>query len=118
MALLQFNDGRRELVSREVGENVWACLNGDIEPNDDQEEFLSRVEKVWLNWRYAPDSYIAKNTEEVLYSHLRSVWMVNKQGRLTGPEAGDSEAWAFATKWGLIYQGVVTPKAKEMELNL
>lgn len=118
MALLEFVDGRRELVSAQVGVNVWECLNGDIDPDEDQEEFLSKVKRVWLNWRTAPDSYIAQNTEAVLLAHLRLEWMVDRNGELTRPEAGDSEAWEFATKWGLLYQGVKAPKVKELEMNL
>lgn len=102
MALIRLTNGKEETVTAEVGAAIWQVLTGELDPTPDQEKFVTRISKIYLNWRNAPDSYIAKYLDNIISMAL-SEWLVDRQGRPTRP-SGDF-AWAFAKRWGLWENG-------------
>lgn len=100
MAYVVFTDGKKSNISAEQGLGIWQVLNGEIEGDEKQQEFCRKVEKIYLNWRNAPDNYIKANFDLIMPMAL-SDWMVNEKGQPTEPETGNDFAWKFAKRWGL-----------------
>ena len=61
MAYIRFIGGNGLIVPAETGVEIWRVLAGEKEPNDEQAEFCKRVDRVYLNWRKAPRSYLDAN---------------------------------------------------------
>lgn len=115
MAVVHFHDGRKEIVSPEVGASIWKVLNGEIEPTKEQVKFCAQVTRVFLNWSNAPDSYIEKHLA-VIASQIVGSWMVaygvgGGSIRPTRPEPSDTEMIAFCERWGLTVNGYASQLA-------
>lgn len=57
-AFLYFTDGTHKVISPETGLSIWQALNGDVEPTEQQAEFLPHISNVFLPPSIAPDSYV------------------------------------------------------------
>ena len=51
MAILQFSNGKRKIVTHEVALSVWNILQGTEEPTPEQAKYVLHVSRVFLNWR-------------------------------------------------------------------
>lgn len=60
MAIVKLNNNQTVTLSREKAEDIWAVLNGDIEGTKEQQEFCSKIKKIYLNRHHAPQSYLDK----------------------------------------------------------
>jgi len=122
MALLQWIDGTRKIVKPEVGAEIWRVMNGEIEPNEDQQQFCAEISRVFLNWRDAPDTYIEANLPTVI-PVIISYWQVSSvavggskhqsNGVPTRADSKDKQLVAFCEKWGLIAYGRPTALSKK-----
>lgn len=66
MALIEFTDGRKKIISAWQGEHIWQILNSEIDAKPNEVEYCSKVKMVYLNRHNAttPRSYIER------YKHL------------------------------------------------
>lgn len=104
MAVLRFNNGKERTIGFEQSHEIWAILNGDKEPNLEQEKFCANIDRIFLNWRKAPDSYIEKHFDVIAEFHM-SEWTCDKSGITCEPDyrvnlKGEYRVWKFARKWG------------------
>lgn len=58
MAVVKLFNGDQLTMSHERALTIWQVLNGELDGTDEQKEFCSKVEKVYLNRYKAPDSYL------------------------------------------------------------
>lgn len=123
MAIIHRTDGKHEVVDPEIGAAIWKVLNGEIEPSPEQAKYCETVEKIDLNWRKAPDSYIKAHFDTIIPMAL-SDWMLEVReadghkivtGRVSRPQPGDDFAWNFAKRWGLWYEGKKTELVDKYE---
>lgn len=102
MALIKFKDGKKKLVSEDVGVDIWRGLNGQIELTEKQAHYLETVDRIHIDYRHAPDDYISQYLDEILYM-VTSGWQVNLAGRPTRPITRQDKE--FAKRWGLYKRG-------------
>jgi hypothetical protein len=100
VAIMRGTDRVDRPIDHETAVSVWEVLNGEREGNADQQAYCENVEKLFISWRHAPDSYIESRRDMILEFAV-SGWMRNRNGDFTKPEANDTLAWEFARKWGL-----------------
>lgn len=100
VAVIRHNDGRDEIVSPEVAAEVWLILNNEVEPTEEQDGYCSTINRVFLNWRNAPDTYIQRHMSEVRKKVIQE-WMRNLDGDYMRPEPTDIENIEFCKKWRL-----------------
>lgn len=123
MAYIVFNDRKTDQVDAAKGLHVWQVLNGYAEPDDpNDEKYCSRVRKIYLNYRNAPDDYI-KERFDIIAPMVIGKWMVDSRpigngqhtsmGIPTRPQPNDTWNWQFSKKWGLIRNGEATELAKK-----
>jgi hypothetical protein len=55
MAVIEFVDGHKRMVSAWQGAHIWKILNDDIEANDREAKYCSRIKAVYLN-RVSPET--------------------------------------------------------------
>lgn len=108
MAYLALDNGQKRSIPRDEALKIWGVLNGGVDPTPEQEKFCSHIKDIWLNWRKAPDSYIAQRLDRISQLHLNG-WLVDCDGVPVKP--GDDSSWVFAKKWGL-WDGGLTQRAK------
>lgn len=121
MAIVVFVNGKKMRLPAGKAHEVWKVLNNEIEGDEKQQEFCMKVDKIYLNWHNAPDSYI-KAHFEILAPMIIGQWMVapvalgdgrkSSIGEPARPEPSARDNWAFSEKWGLIAYGRPTPLAK------
>jgi hypothetical protein len=64
LAFIVFHDHTSKSVSAEKGLHIWQVLCGDKEPeNEQQAEFIAQIERIYLNRKTAPASYLAMYPE-------------------------------------------------------
>lgn len=97
MALVVFTDGRNIKVTKEQGHNIWYILNGEIEAQPEQEKFIEKIEKIYLNYANAPDSYIKQNMDSYI-RYCKNEWPVDYDGKPSRPYG--TKQWNIAKKWG------------------
>lgn len=102
MAMIKFNDESDMPCSAEQGHRYWAVMNGEVEPDEDEMKFCSKIKHIYLNRFNAPDSYIERY-REIIFPIALSEWSVDRNGKLMRP--GDESSWEFARRWGLWYMG-------------
>lgn len=52
-------DRRTKSVTAEQGLHIWQVLNGEAEPeNEQQAEFIAQIDRIYLNRKTAPKSYL------------------------------------------------------------
>ncbi len=97
MSRLVFKDGRSMPLTKEQGHEVWAILQGEQEPNEEQEKFMGNIQKIFLNFGNAPDSYLKENLT-LFIAWCKRDWLVDYSGNTTRPQT--AEQWSVARKWG------------------
>lgn len=105
MAIVKYLDEKDEVITAEVGAMIWKVLNGELEPDEEQQAFVEKVKTVHLNFRNAPDSYIKARLPMIIPTVLQE-WMVDANGNPTKPES--EFAWTFSRRWGLWEHGAPT----------
>jgi hypothetical protein len=98
MAIIWFKDGKRKIVSNEVGSKLWLCMHGYVEPDERQKAYIATVRSVHLDWRSAPDPYIRQNLPDIVDMVIQQ-WTADSSGRPVKPNS--HEDYRFAVKWGL-----------------
>jgi hypothetical protein len=64
LAFIVMHDRRTKSVTAEQGLHIWQVLNGEAEPeNEQQAEFIAQIERIYLNRKNAPASYLAMYPE-------------------------------------------------------
>lgn len=59
MALAVLQGNKPVILQKDQALGLWEVLQGRKEPeNDKQEQFASRVERLYLNRQYAPSDYL------------------------------------------------------------
>lgn len=117
MAILKLSNGKDKTISLEQSHEIWSILNGEKEPTKEQEEYCSNIDKIYLNWRKAPDSYIRDRFDIIAGMHMAE-WAVDNQGTTVRPENyispdGKYRVWVFARKWGFLDENGKTKLAKK-----
>lgn len=99
MAHIELNDGKRTSITSEQGAKIWEILQGRREPdNKAQELYVSKIRRIYLNWRNAPDDYIEQNYDYVTRMAMVD-WITDDSGKPIRPS--DNSGFAFAKQWGL-----------------
>lgn len=107
MALIQFKTGKRKQLPTATAVQIWRCMVGLDKPDPKQVSFCAAVKSVSLNWRDAPDEYIAENLHHIIPLALAE-WRVDRAGNPIRPVT--AHAWAFAKRWGLWVNGKPAPE--------
>lgn len=110
MAYLILNNGKKSMIPEAKALDIWAKINDPADLDDKQIQFLQTIRGLFLNWRKAPDSYIAAHLPAIIPCAL-STWQVNRAGKPSRP--GNDASFAFAVKHGLWAFNNPTPLAKE-----
>lgn len=98
MAYIILNNKKTITISAEKANQMWLVLNGYIEGTEEQQDFCSKVSKIYLNWRKAPPEWIKENIE--LYREkAKDEWYVDNQGNPTRPQ--HNEDWERIKKHGI-----------------
>jgi hypothetical protein len=64
MSFIVFHDHTSVNVTPEKGLHIWQVLCGEQEPeNEQQAEFIAQIERIYLNRKNAPASYLAMYPE-------------------------------------------------------
>jgi hypothetical protein len=98
MAYIIKNDNTTATTSAELGATYWTILHGYKEGTPEQEEYCSKIKKIYLNWRKAPDEWIKDNFDK-LKEKAKNEWYVDNQGIPTRPQY--KKDWDLKNKWGL-----------------
>lgn len=102
MAYLIMSDGRKTQLDREKALSIWRVLNGQDEATEEQEEFISSIKEVFLNWNHAPDDYLIKY-RKLIEPVLKAEWRCNEYGTPTRPQAGDITNERVSRLYGLVW---------------
>ena len=99
MALVILKDGRSLKITKEQGHDIWAILQGDKQPDEEQAKFVESISKLYLNFNNAPDSYISEYLDSFT-KWCKSEWPVDASGKPTRPYG--TKQWSLAKKWGIV----------------
>lgn len=99
MALVILKDQRSVKVTKEQGHSMWAILQGEQEATPEQEAFANSIDKIYLNFNNAPESYIKANLE-AFKTWCKKDWNVDYSGKPTKPQ--NAEQWNIAKQYGLV----------------
>lgn len=111
MAMIVFTDGKKQLVKHDVAVAIWEILNDEVEPSEDQAVYCEKVADIYLNPYEAPDSYVQRHFEQCVESALKS-WVADSRGNPLKPDPTDKQAVAFAEKWQLYVDGVLSNEVR------
>ncbi len=65
MALVKFTNHKGMELTAEQGLALWQAWTGQVTPTVAQEKYLSKVHRIYLNWREAPPDYLLER-EDIL----------------------------------------------------
>jgi hypothetical protein len=74
MALAVLIGNKPAILSKDQALAVWEVLQGRQEPSEKQAEFCSQIERLYLNYEYAPADYIQMYPEPVEEQERELVW--------------------------------------------
>lgn len=69
MAYILFKNGTRKIVEPEKALAIWQIMHGEKPSSPRQQAFIKKIERVYLNWRKAPKSYL-KDREAIIRDML------------------------------------------------
>lgn len=63
MAYIKLKDGTRKIVPPDTALAVWQLMKGETDGTPRQKAYIKKVERVYLNWRTAPRSYLREREQ-------------------------------------------------------
>lgn len=63
MAVVKLTDGKKLIMPHEKAVVIWQVLNGEIDGTEEQVNFCTKVERVFLSRYKAPASYLRHYAE-------------------------------------------------------